>query len=183
MRPQYISLAALGNTPWVPVNNLQWAFAVGIAVTLSGGASLTYTVQHTYDPIDDSQSRYAAIAQTTTVITVSGDIGPPGSGGGSGLSVGDDAILYGTGLMDGEYPVASIISPTSYTLTSGVSQSANGTPTSRVKSYRVFNNATLAASTTKGNTNYSSPITGVRLNISVYASGVATMAVIQGVSG
>jgi len=187
VRPSYVSLSAVGNTPWIPVSYLQWAFSVGIAVTLSGGASLTYTVQHTYDLVDDTQVRGGVgISQTTTVITVTGDTGPPGPQGqagiGSGLSVGDDVILLSTQAgIDGEYPVASILSPTSYTLTSPNSLSATGSNNSKIKSFRVFNNATLAASTTKGNTSYSTPVTAVRLNISVWASGVATMAVLQGV--
>ena len=187
MRPAYVSLGAVGNTPWVPISQLQWGFGVGIAVTLSGGASLTYTVQHTYDLVDDTQVRGGVgISQTTTIITVTGDTGPPGPQGqpgiGSGLSIGDDVILISTQAgIDGEYPVASIISATSYTLTSPNSLSATGGNNSKIKSFRVFNNATLAASTTKGNTSYSTPITAVRLNISVYAGGVATMAVLQGV--
>lgn len=181
MRPSYTALAAVGNTPWIPVSYLQWAFGVAVAVNLSNGASLTYTVQHTFDPIDDTQARAIAASQTTTVITVTGDTGPPGSGGGHGLNPGDDVILIGSGTVDGEYPVATVVSATSYTLTSGVSQSAVASPGTRAKSFRVFNNATLAAQTTKGSTNYVLPICAVRLNISVYTSGVATIAVLQGV--
>jgi hypothetical protein len=182
VRPIYESLAAVGSTPWVPINRLQWGFGAAVAVTLSSGASLTYTVQHTFDPVDDSQARNVAASQTTTVITVTGDIGFTGGGNTHGLSVGDDVILFGTQAtnMDGEYPVASFVSATSYTLTSLVSQSATGSSNTRAKSYRVWLNA-LGAQTVKTSTNYAFPVAAVRLNISVYTSGVATMAVLQGV--
>lgn len=184
MRPQYVSLNAVGNTPWVPVSHLQWAFGVGIAVTFSTGAALTYTVQHTYDPIDDSQLRDISASQTTTVITVTGDLGPPGSSPpglslGHGLIVGDDYIIRGTVGMDGEYTVATVPSATSVTLTDPVSQSI-AAQAGKAKSYRIFNNATLAAQTARGSTNYTTPVTAVRLNVSLYTSGVVTMAVVQG---
>ena len=52
MRPVRVALSnAVGVTPPVPLDINQSPFAVSIAVSLSAGASLTYTVEHTYDDI------------------------------------------------------------------------------------------------------------------------------------
>ena len=191
MRPTFQQLAALGNTPWLPVIYNQANFNLAVAVTLTNGASLTYTIQHTFDEPTDVQERFVAVSQTTTVLTVT-DTGPPASSGvgisvgGHGLIVGDSVVLLNTGIgVDGTYAVATVPSATSYTLTSAISQSATGSTNSAVKTFRVFN-STLAASTTRGsvaygaNTNNNAPITQLRLNISVYASGTATIVYIQG---
>lgn len=52
MRPVRVQLSnAVGVTPPIPLDINQSPFAVSIAVSLSAGASLTYTVEHTYDDI------------------------------------------------------------------------------------------------------------------------------------
>lgn len=52
MRPVRVALSnAVGSTAPIPLDINQSPFAVSIAVALTAGASLTYTVEHTYDDI------------------------------------------------------------------------------------------------------------------------------------
>lgn len=180
MRPTFVTLAAVGQTQWLPIDYIQLAFGLTVAVTFDTVGALTYTVQHTIDDLSPAAYRLAAsVSQTTTVITVT-DNGPQGLG--HGLVAGDYAQLQGTGFanIDGPYTVATAPTISTYTLTSAVSQTATGIPSSQVLTARVFNNTGLSAQTTKGLANYAFPITGVRLNITAYTAGRATLAVLQG---
>ena len=52
MRPVRVQLSnAVGGTPPIPLDINQSPFNVSVAVSLSAGASLTYTVEHTFDDI------------------------------------------------------------------------------------------------------------------------------------
>jgi hypothetical protein len=195
MRPAYTALNALatngllGASPWIPVDYLQLAFGVGLAVTFSSGATATATVQHTFDDLNQIPSQRAVtVSQTTTVITVT-DGGPYAPQGGvynglanHGLSAGDYVHLYNTGIPsgDGDYSVATVISPTQYTVTSAVSQSAAGGPSTTVVSARVFNHSSLAALTTRSNGSYAFPIIATRLLLTAYTGGVVVLGVVQG---
>lgn len=177
MRPTKVSVAAVGNTPWVLLDYLQLAYNVGLAVTFQSGSSLTVGVQFSLDGPDNQRS--VAASQSTTTITVT-DTGSDGNG--HGLSVGDDVVLTQTGVanMDGEYAVASVVDATHYTLTSGTSQTATATINAKVQSYTVFNHATLTTLTARAAGVVSFPVRAVRLNCSLFTSGRAWMEVIQG---
>lgn len=54
MRRQVIVLGRLGNSNTVPVDYRAQNFQIGIGCVVSGGATLTYTLQHTFDDIYDS---------------------------------------------------------------------------------------------------------------------------------
>lgn len=105
MRPITVTVSSATNSTVIPMDTYQTPFSVGIGVVLSAGASLTYTVQHTFD-----------------------NVFAPG------------------------------FNP------------ANAT---------WYNHTTLTGQTASSNGNYAFPVTGVRLNVTPYTSGSATMTVIQ----
>ncbi len=51
MRPVTLSISAAGATQPVPLDQYISPFNIGLAVDLSAGATLAYTVQHTFDDI------------------------------------------------------------------------------------------------------------------------------------
>lgn len=102
-RPTSITVSSVAASAWIPVNYKQTPFNVGLGVVLSAGASLTYTVQHTFDNIQDSS-----------------------------------------------------ITPTP------------------------FPNSGLTSQTANNDGNYAFPVRAVRLNVTVHASGDATLTIIQG---
>ena len=52
--PITVTVSAAGSSRWVPVDYKQTPFNIGMGVKLSAGANLTYTVEHTFDDIQDS---------------------------------------------------------------------------------------------------------------------------------
>lgn len=173
MRPVNVKIAALGSSPWVTVNQLQLAFGIGLAVSLTSGASLTYTVQHTFD--DPTARRQVLISRTLTTVTVTDTA--------HGLSVGDSVVITGSGFTggDGTYDVASVVDANNYTYTSGTSGSATGSDNTFVASFRVFPHATLAAQIARASGNYAFPVQMVRLKVTVYASGIADLTLLQAI--
>lgn len=182
--PVTVSLSALGSTPWVPLNYLQQSYHVSLAVLLSSGASLTYTVQHTYDGLsDDFIRRDLVISRTTTVATVTETAHK--------LSVGDTTIIDGSGssVLDCQldaagrpipWQVATIVDANNFTYTVANSGAAAAGPNVRGKNLRVFPHAVLAALTARADSNYNFPPTAVRLTIGTYVSGTADLLIIQG---
>lgn len=53
MRRQIVTLGALGSSAAIPVDYRAQVFNIGIGCVISGGASLTYKVQYTYDDVYD----------------------------------------------------------------------------------------------------------------------------------
>lgn len=53
-RPISVTVSSATQSAWLPVDNNQTPFNVGMGVVLSGGATLTYTVEHTFDDIQNS---------------------------------------------------------------------------------------------------------------------------------
>ena len=105
MRPIRVTVGAQDVSSVVPLDTYQDPFNVSIGVSLSGGSTLTYSVQHTFD-----------------------DVQAPG------------------------------FDPTTATW---------------------FTNSGLSAKTTSLDGNYAFPVTAIRLNVTAYTSGTATMTVIQ----
>ena len=52
-RPTSVTVSSQDASAWIPVDYKQTPFNIGMGVTLSAGATLTYTVQHTFDDIQD----------------------------------------------------------------------------------------------------------------------------------
>lgn len=105
MRPVRLSVGALAVSTPVILDQYRDPFSVGVGVTLSAGASLTYTVEHTFDDV-----------------------------------------------------FAADFNPATATW---------------------FPHASLATKTTSSDGNYAYPVMAVRLNVTAYTSGTATMTVIQ----
>lgn len=53
MRRQIIVVGALGSSAAIPVDYRAQVFNIGIGCVISGGASLTYKIQYTFDDIYD----------------------------------------------------------------------------------------------------------------------------------
>lgn len=105
MRRISVTVSALGASSPIPMDQRNDPFNVGVGVVLSAGASLTYTVQHTFD---------------------------------------------------------DVFSPTFDPATAAW-----------------FSNSSLVTKTASSDGNYAFPVTAIRLNVTVYASGSATMTVLQ----
>lgn len=184
MRPTSVTQSAAGPSAWVPVDYLAIAFGIGFGCSVSSGASLTYTVQHTFDdlgpgspgttPTTGFHYPTGGISQTTTTITV--------TDANHGLSVGDFVQLQGCGSgMDGAYTVASVTNANVYTLTSAVSQSATASSAGFVCGARVYNHPVVVGATARQDGNYAFPIRAMRVNVTAWTSGSVSLTVLQGV--
>lgn len=105
MRPVTVTVSSQAASQPIPLDHYQGPFNVGVGVALSAGATLTYSVEHTFDDV------WAAGFNPATAVW--------------------------------------------------------------------FSNSGLAAKTTSLDGNYAFPVTAVRLNVTAYTSGNATMTVIQ----
>jgi len=105
MRPTRVTVGAEGASAPIPLDHYRDPFNVGVAVVLSSGASLTYSVEHTFDDV-----------------------------------------------------FAKDFNPSTATW---------------------FTNSGLGAKTASLDGNYAFPVTAVRLNVTSYTGGDATMTVIQ----
>ena len=65
MRPKKQTLSGEGSSNWVPVSQYVDGFGISIGVTLSDGADLTYSVQHSFDSTSDRrEATFARVAGT-----------------------------------------------------------------------------------------------------------------------
>lgn len=186
MRPVDVNLKAIGFSPWVPLDYLQNGFSVGLGFSVSAGASLTAQVEHTFDDLLQN-NHPVQITQATTVITVvdtgfTQQFSGADSAGGHNLSVGDSVQIEGSRVlgMDGLFSVVTVPNNTSYTLTSLVSQSATADSGVQAASARVHPHATLINLVARADGNYAFPPMAVRLRLSAYASGIASLMIRQG---
>src|ERR1700693_4686756 len=172
MRPIRVRQSAAGFTAWVPVNRLQVAFDIGLAVIVSSGASLVATVQHTFDDIYAVQG--CSISRTTTVATLTLT--------NHGLSVNDWVYVTNSGSsnLDGFYNVASVVDANNITYTVANSGATASGPNVLVQIARVFNHLTLHDLTANMDGNYISPVMAIRLNLTTWVSGFADLDVLQG---
>jgi hypothetical protein len=184
--PTYVQLATNTTSDILPLDYIQLAFGVGIGLIPSQDAAgpPSASVLLTFDDLSSDAFGYCTISQTTTVITVT----DPGLAVRGGVAVGDVVKIRGSGVasgVDGTYAVATAPSPTTYTVTSGVSQSATGGVNSQHAYYRMF--AAPAALTAQvarasGFLSHSTtgPVTGIALKLTGRTVGSVTMAVVQG---
>jgi hypothetical protein len=166
-----VRLNAAGRSPWIPINTKATPFGLAIGCTISSGASLTYSVQHTLDspaPVYDF-----SISRTTTVATLTRT--------NHGLSVGDSVIITGAGApLDGEQIVVTVADANTLTYTvanSGASSAAAGIVGGSF--LRVFNHPTLVALAASADGNYQFPPKMIRLKCVTYVSGSVDMTVIS----
>lgn len=172
MRPVTVRKSAAGFTPWIPLNRLAPDFRVGLAVKLSSGANLTYSVQHTLDDLHESSNSFSLsrVGTAATVTKVN-----------HGLSVGDWIQVINAGVpFDGEFSVATVPTADTFTYTvanTGATSVAHGVAT--IHTGRVFAHSVLAAKTASQDGNYEFPPWACRLNISAFTGGFADLTVLQ----
>lgn len=171
MRPQSVTLSAAGFSPWFNINRMpQGNFGVAFAGEISSGASLTWGVQHTYDPLYEPTKEWSASRTTTTgTITLVGHK----------LAVGDWVQMDAAAPFNQGYSVASVVDANNITVTvanSGVTSVAKGA--SNLWTARVVDH-TVTGKTTSFEGSYSVPPTAIRLNISAYTSGSVSLNIIQ----
>ena len=176
MRTQSVTLGAVGSSAWLPMDYNVVPFNVGIGVTLTPSASLTFTVQHTHDD-PFLKSDQTVITRVTTTVTVKKIA--------HGLSIADFVHVEGankaTGdVFDGDFAVAAITDADNFTYTVANTGSTSGYADARVTTLRVRPHASLAAATASADGNYAFPIRAIRLNVSVHSSGKASMVINQG---
>jgi hypothetical protein len=171
MRPTSTTLGQAGPSSWIPLNRYQSPFNVALSVTLSSGASLTYKLQHTFD---DPQETYACSitrSSTTATVTLTDH----------GLVANDSVTVIGAGApLDGTYTVASVVDANSFTYTvtnSGATVSAAG---AKLAKHRVFDHEGMTGKTANEDGNYAFPVAAVRLNVTAYTGGKATLTIHQG---
>lgn len=172
MRPISVRLTAAGVTPWIPLNRLARDFKVALAVLLSPTATLTYTVQHTLDLMQDFENNTATRSGTTATFIVPSH----------GLSVADFVKAMGYGApFDGEFAVASVSDDDTFSVTVANSGLLVGGP-GRLQIARVLPHSSLAAQSSSGDGNYNYPPIATRLNITAYTDGFADFKVSQGMA-
>lgn len=65
MRPQVITKTGTGSTSWSPLDYAQSPFNIGFGVTVTG--TVNYTVEHTFDDVQDSAVTPIAFSHSTAV--------------------------------------------------------------------------------------------------------------------
>jgi hypothetical protein len=188
MRPVSQVVAAAVAGPWIPIDYIESWFGVSLFVTLSEDASgITYTVDFTGDDTGTAGERPVSISRTTTVATVT-DPGPGAAPynystiAAHGLIVGDSVVIQGSGSanLDGTFAVASTPTPTTYTYTVANSGATSDNGNAKVNALRVFPHTVLTAQTVRNFGTFNYPIRALRLRLSAWAAGQATLTVLQG---
>ena len=167
MHPVIKSLGAAGFTDWLPIDRNQIDPKVGFGVTLSAGANLTYSIQHAYeDPAAKVQVFLTRVTTTATMKKV-----------GHKLRVADSVIVDAAAPFGGTFAVASVVDADNITYT--VANSGATKDTGMAAGLRPFSHADVAAETTDQNGSYLFPISAMRLIITAFTGGTATLTMVQ----
>jgi hypothetical protein len=171
MRPTSTTLGQAGPSSWIPLNRYQSPFNVALGVTLSSGANLTYKLQHTFDNPQETYACSITRSSTTATLTLTDH----------GLVANDSITVIGAGApLDGTYTVASVVDANSVTYTvadSGVTVAGAG---AKLAKHRCFDHEVMSSKTANEDGNYAFPVCAVRLNVTAYTAGRATLTVLQG---
>lgn len=175
------TLAAAGDSSWIIPHPLPLSTDIGLVLTFSSNANLTASVQYTYD--DPMQNpRAVTLTRVAAVLTVNDP--------GHNLNVGDSISLSNptkdaADIWDGNpaqgganYDVATIVDQNNYTVAvanAGSLGPANGA----VRSFRLLTHATLkniaGAPPARIDGSIDWPVGAIRLNVSAYTAGTATL--------
>lgn len=171
MRPISVRLAAVGNSAWLQLNRVAQSYWTSLGVSLSSGANLTYSVQHTTDDIHERFTEFS-ITRSTTTATI--------KLAGHGLSVNDWVMGVGIGApFEGEFAVASVSDADTLTITvadAGLSARVNGA----LHKARVVTHDILAGKQVSAESNYSFSPIACRLAVTAHTAGTADLKVVQG---
>lgn len=182
MQQTQVTVGSATTSAWIPLNTKKPYFATALFVGLTDTVNLTYTVQHAvpintngqHRPVSGNEmGKLTKLTRSTTTATL---IWPA-----HGMTTADSLIVQGAGgTMDGTYTVASVVDADTLTYTvanSGITTAQDGF---QVMLLKVFNHDTLASKTTADDGNYAFPVPFVRLNVTPYTSGQATLVVVSG---
>lgn len=170
-RPSTVRVSSATFSDWIPLNRYVSAFGVGFGVKLSDGATLTYSVQHTFDDLYERTDVFGLTRSGTTATAVKVN---------HGLSVGDWVYPTACGApFDGEYSVATVVDADTFTFTVDNSGATARSPGGWLQTARVFNHADIAGETASADGNYQFPPRACRLNVSAYTDGFADLTVIS----
>lgn len=184
MRPIKVTvtptLAGGAASPWIPLEYAARTFNVGLFASLSEDATgITYSVEYSPDNPNPSRATanpVASLSRTTTVATLT-------FAQAHGLVAGDAVNVWNSGdpNLDGSQAVASTPSPTSLTYTVANTGAAAGSPYTQAAPMRVFAvQANLTAATTRQSGALATPCFAVRLHITAWTAGSATLEIVQG---
>ena len=171
MRPAVVTVSSATFSRWIPLNWRSSVYAIGLGVKLTSGAVLTYSVQHTFDSPWDANYEWSA-SRSTTVGTITWVAHQ--------LSASDWVQFDAAAPFNAAYSVTSISDADTFVVTvanSGVASTTFGN--NQAHKARVFSHADLAAKTVSADGNYAFPARAVRLLISAYTSGSATLTVVE----
>lgn len=173
MRPQRVTLSAAGFSPWLNINRMPIGnFGIALAVKLSSGAVLTYSVQHTSDPLYNDSTQQWSASRTTTTGTITRT--------NHGLSVGDWTQMDAAAPFNTALAVASVVDANNYTVTvpdSGVAAVVQGT--ANLWTARVSETSGMSGLSADADGDYIVPPTACRLIVTAYTSGFANLDVRQ----
>jgi hypothetical protein len=173
MRTQTVSLSAVGVTPWLPLNYRQSPFNASIAVDFDSLGAMTYTVEHTFDDFG-AFIQYVQLSQVGTTVTATFPTSHD-------LNTGDTLVVNGSGNpgQDGQFIVTSTGLNT-LTYVNAISQTSTSQSTVLVARIRPFPKTAMTAKITIAEDLYLAPVTAVRLNVTAWTAGKATLIVNQG---
>jgi hypothetical protein len=174
-----VTLSAAGDSAWIPTNPwLVHPGSVGLGLTFSSNANLTASAQYTYDdPMQNA--RPVTYARAGTVLTITDN--------GHNLNVSDSVVVSSdsNSNFNGERDVASIVDQNNYTVTVPNSGATNGS--AYLQSFRVFKHPTLGNQSgtppTRIDGGLSYQVGAIRLQVSAYTAGSATLTAQQGKGG
>ncbi len=171
MQQQTVRVSSATFSPWIPFDNRRSWFGAGLAVVISDDATLTYSVQHTYDDLYTKNTAWTATRSGTTVTVEYVN---------HGVVAGSSVLVEGAGApFDGEFSVASVVDADSFTYTVANSGATTAVPGSRMGLARVFEHTTLTSQSASKDGNYAYPPAFCRLLVSAYTDGFAELTVIQ----
>lgn len=177
MRPTSVTVSTISASPLIPLDNTLSTANIGAVVDFnSAAATVTFSVEHTYD--DLMQVKYATISRSTTTVTVT-------TVAAHQLSTGDVVVVRnanartGAAGLDGTYTV-TVTSTTAFTYTSGTSGTVSTTAGIEVTLLRMQVSSQFSAKTAATEGSFTVPITALRLNVSAIAAGAITLTVVQG---
>lgn len=182
MQQTQVTVGSATFSPWIPLNTKKATFGTALFVGLTGTVSLTYSVQHAvptnteggHIPVSGNQA--GVLSKLTRVTTTATLVWPD-----HGMTTSDSIMVEGAGgSLDGTFAIAGITDANTLTYTVADSGVTVANPEFRVMLLKVFNHDTLAAQTTAQDGNYQFPVPFVRLNVTTYASGKATLVVVSG---
>lgn len=179
MRQQVTTLSAAGVSPWLFADNRRHGteFNTSLAVTLSQAADLTYDVELSYDRNDINRYQKVSISRAATVAIVTLVD--------HGLQVGDSVVIFNTNYtthnpepnFEGTFQV--VTTPTDDTFTITVANTGDTAAIGQLLTFKVFKHSTLEGTIADETGVQNDPVSAVRLNVTAYTSGDATLTVLQ----